>query len=98
MTDIFVSCKHTISTRELEIKFLIASCLTLELRPRTFQHKILDGFISTIEGYYLEKEKEEVSGRLLEQPALLRQVLPNQRVQPWLGHVCSEVRKMRLYI
>ena len=95
MTDIFVSCKHTISTRELEIKFLIASCLTLELRPRTIQHKILDGFISTIEGYYLEKEKEEVSGRLLEQPALLRQVLPNQRVQPWLGHVCSQVRKMR---
>jgi len=93
MTDIFVSCKHTISTRELEIKFLIASCLTLELRPRTFQHKILDGFIFTNEGYYLEKE--EVSGRLLEQPALLRQVLPNQRVQPWLGHVCSQVRKMR---
>jgi len=93
MTDIFVSCKHTISTRELEIKFLIASCLTLELRPRTFQHKILDGFISTIEGYYLEEE--EVSGRLLEQPSLLLQVLPNQRVQPWLGHVCSQVRKMR---
>ena len=62
MADIFVSCKHMMSIQEVETMFRIVSCRALELSPRTFQHKILDGFIST--GGYYYHEKERINGRL----------------------------------
>ena len=42
---IFVSCRQITSTQLDVTKVCTASWRTRELRPRTFQHKIVDGYI-----------------------------------------------------